>query len=120
MSETSEEDIKAMFADLKIRDQARLYLLDQRITDHAFHHAISRYIAEIPLDRQPLESCFACASALCDICGGCHELDRRFLFVPPKCQPAKQTRCIAWSWAYWFLKSAKEVVAKEGQSCKTA
>ena len=120
MSETTEEDIKAMFAELKTRDRAHLYLLGQHITDQTFYRAIKTHVAEIPLDPRKMQSCPACESVLCGICGACHELDRRFLFVGPTCPVAQETDgttpCVAWSWAYLFLKDANEAVAKEGQS----
>jgi hypothetical protein len=49
------------------------------------------------------------------VCGQCHELDHEFLFIGMHCPAAVATRgqssCVAWSWAYLFLRRAEKALS---------
>jgi hypothetical protein len=51
------------------------------------------------------------------VCGRCHELDHEFLFIGPHCPMAVETSgltpCVAWSWAYLFLRKAEKALSGE-------
>jgi hypothetical protein len=69
------------------------------------------------MSRIGMKYCPACESALCGICGQCHELDHEFLFIGPHCPMAVETSglspCVAWSWAYLFLRRAEKALSGE-------
>lgn len=100
-----------------LREKALEFLNGQRPADRAFYDAITRYIAEIPVSRVGMKYCPACESAVCGICGTCHELDHQFLFIGPACPAAvsnyddsNRNTCVAWSWAYDFHRRAERVL----------
>jgi hypothetical protein len=98
-----------------LRAKALEFLDGQHIQDQQFYDAIRDYMAEIPVSRVGLPYCKTCESALCGICGQCHELDHEILFVGLHCPVAVETHgmspCVAWSWAYIFLRRAEKALS---------
>lgn len=95
-----------------LRERATEFLDGQHITDKAFYHAIASYLGQIPVDRVGMKCCPACESASCGICGQCHALDKEFVFIGPFCPNEVETHgttpCVAWSWAYIFIRKAEK------------
>ncbi len=79
--------------------------------DEHFRDTVAGYIESIPLDRTMLQSCPACEGVLCGLCGKCHELDRKDWHTSVACPAARHIyqndRCVAWSYAYIFLKNVE-------------
>lgn len=104
-------------AESDIREKALLFLDGQHVQNEPFYIAIKGYLQEIPVRRVGMPYCRTCESALCGICGKCHELDREFLFIGIPCTVAVHTRgmslCVAWSWAYLFLRKAEKALSAE-------
>jgi hypothetical protein len=100
----------------QLREMALAFLngQGQYIKDESksFYAAIKTYLFERPVSSIGLKHCPACESAICGICGKCHELDHEFLFVGRSCPIAVETSgttpCVAWSWAYIFLRKAEK------------
>jgi hypothetical protein len=99
----------------KLRAKALEFLDGQHVQDQQFEARIKNHLQEIPVSRVGLQYCPACESALCGVCGKCHELDHEILFVGPHCPLAVETSgmspCVAWSWAYIFLRRAEKALS---------
>jgi hypothetical protein len=80
--------------------------------DPLFRDKVASYIESIPDGFVGMKHCPACEGVLCGICGKCHELDRRSFRSDPACPNARHmldtddTDCLAWSYAYLYLKEA--------------
>jgi hypothetical protein len=102
-------------AEDEIRAKAHELLDEQYVQNHA---AIRRYLMEIPVNRIGMKYCPVCESVACGVCGKCHELDHEFLFIELDCPLAVETRgmsaCVAWSWAYIFLRRAEKALSIQG------
>jgi len=105
-----------------VRAKATEFLNGQNITDKAFYACISKYMAEIPISQTGMKYCPVCEGAACGVCGGCHQLDKEFLFIGPQCpveiETSGMTPCVAWSWAYIFIRDADKALNKK-QRTKT-
>ena len=105
--------------DEEIKKQALTYLEGQHLQGEyqPLREATTHYIGEIPISRIGLKHCPVCESVSCGVCGQCHENDRRFLFVGMPCPMAvpngEDTLCVAWSWAYQFIRDAERVLTKK-------
>jgi hypothetical protein len=98
-----------------VRAKALDFLEGQHIQDEHFSNLIRLYMQEIPVSRIGLKHCPACESASCGVCGKCHELDHEFLFIGPHCplrvETSGRSPCVAWSWAYIFLRRAEKALS---------
>src|SRR5215471_18849753 len=71
--------------DDEIRSKAVEFLDGQHVDDKAFYDAVHTNILAMPTDRTGLKYCPACESAACGVCGQCHQLDKKILFVGANC-----------------------------------
>lgn len=92
--------------------------------DPLFRDKVASYIDSTPLDPARLKHCPACEGVLCEVCGCCHDLDRKLdqrkpsgEFVSLAC-PAwhhvhQNDVCVAWAYAYLFLKGEDKKARSE-------
>lgn len=81
--------------------------------DPLFRDKVAASIESIPVDFAGMKHCPACEGVSCGVCGKCHDLDRRDWHKNPACPEAhhmldSDTECVAWSYAYLFLKQAQK------------
>jgi hypothetical protein len=108
-----------MMDETEIRAKAQTFFDAQRGDNEQFNQAVSQHIATLSLDMTTYRPCPACESALCGVCGRCHEVDHEILFVGPRCPVAAPTdgaeepeeiACVAWCWGFLFLRDAEKSV----------
>lgn len=92
--------------------------------DPLFRDKVALYIDSIPLNPVELKHCPGCEGVLCEVCGKCHDLDRKldkrhpngeFVSLPcPAMQHMHQNDgCVAWTYAYVFLRDADKQAVKD-------
>lgn len=83
--------------------------------DPLFRDRVASHIDDTPLDPAKLKHCPACEGVVCEVCGKCHDLDRKLdqrkpsgEFVSLACPAIHHMHqndiCVAWVYAYMFLR----------------